>query len=103
MDLAIALENDSSKPLHQQLYEQLRQAILSGRLTPGERIPSTRSLAKSLSISRFTVSTSYEQLLSEGYLETIGGSGTFICNQIPDDLINSKPITTIEPIWDLFN
>lgn len=92
MDLAIALNKNSSKPLHQQLYEELRQAILSGRFTPGERIPSTRYLAKSLSISRFTVTTSYEQLLSEGYLETIAGHGTFVCKQIPDDLIHSNPV-----------
>ncbi|WP_414622838.1 PLP-dependent aminotransferase family protein [Calothrix sp. CCY 0018] len=96
MDLAITLDNNSSKPLHQQLYEQLRQAILTGRLTPGERIPSTRFLAKSLSISRFTVTTSYEQLLSEGYLETVMGSGTFVCQQIPDDLTQSNPIENIE-------
>jgi GntR family transcriptional regulator/MocR family aminotransferase len=98
MDLAIALNNNSPKPLHQQVYEQLRQAILNGRLTPGERIPSTRFLAKSLSISRFTVTTSYELLLSEGYLETVTGSGTFVCQQIPDDLINSNPIQNIEKI-----
>ncbi len=98
MDLAITLNNNSSKPLHQQLYEQLRQAILTGRLTPGERIPSTRFLAKSLSISRFTVTTSYEQLLSEGYLETVTGSGTFVCQQIPDDLIYSNPIENIKKI-----
>ncbi|MEM9925491.1 MAG: PLP-dependent aminotransferase family protein [Cyanobacteria bacterium P01_D01_bin.50] len=98
MDLAIALDNNSSKPLHQQLYEQLRQAILSGRLTPGERIPSTRALSKSLSISRFTVTTSYEKLLSEGYLETIIGSGTFVCQQIPDDLIQSNIIERVEKI-----
>ena len=91
MDLAITLDNNSSKPLHQQLYEELRQAILAGKLTPGERIPSTRSLAKSLAISRFTVTKSYEQLLSEGYLETVKGCGTFICQQIPDDLIYSNP------------
>ncbi|MBV6623355.1 MAG: PLP-dependent aminotransferase family protein [Rivularia sp. (in: Bacteria)] len=98
MDLAIALDKNSSKPLHQQLYEQLRQAILCGRLTPGERIPSTRFLAKNLLISRFTVSTSYEQLLSEGYLETVTGSGTFVCQQIPDDLIEIKPIESINKI-----
>ncbi|MGD1912414.1 MAG: PLP-dependent aminotransferase family protein [Rivularia sp. (in: cyanobacteria)] len=98
MDLAIALDNNSSKPLHQQLYEQLRQAILTGRLTPGERIPSTRALSKSLSISRFTVTTSYEKLLSEGYLETIIGSGTFVCKQIPDDLIQSNIIERVEKI-----
>ena len=96
MDLAIALDSNSSKPLHQQLYEQLRQAILTGRLTPGERIPSTRFFAKSLSIFRFTVTTSYEQLLSEGYLETVRGSWTFVCQQFPDVLIQSKPIENRE-------
>lgn len=98
MDLAIAIDNNSSKPLHQQLYEQLRQAIIKVRLTPGERIPSTRFLAKSLSISRFTVTTSYEQLLSEGYLETVTGRGTFVCKQIPDHLINSNPIQNNQKI-----
>jgi GntR family transcriptional regulator / MocR family aminotransferase len=92
MDLAIRLDNNSSLPLHQQLYQELRLCILSGRLLPGGRIPSTRSLAKSLGISRTTVTQSYEQLLSEGYLETVVGSGTFVCAQLPDDLLRSTPI-----------
>ena len=100
MDLVINLNQNSSKPLHQQLYEQLRQAILTQRLIPGQRIPSTRFLAKSLSISRSTVTTSYEQLLSEGYLETVRGCGTFVCNQIPDDLIQSNPIKSKLNITD---
>ena len=98
MDLAINLNQYSSKPLHQQLYEEIRQAILGGRLTPGERIPSTRSLAKSLAISRFTVTTSYEQLLSDCYLETVTCCGTFVSQQIPDDLIYSNPIENIDKI-----
>lgn len=92
MDFVITLDSNSPLPLHQQLYEELRQAILSGRLLPGGRIPSTRSLAKSLSISRTTVTQSYDQLLSEGYLETTVGSGTFVCTQLPDDLLHSTPI-----------
>lgn len=92
MDLAIALNTNTSTPLHRQLYEELRYAILSGRLPPRGRIPSTRSLAKSLGISRTTVTASYEQLLSEGYLETIVGSGTFVCAQLPDDLLHSAPV-----------
>ena len=98
MDLAITLNKNLSTPLHQQLYEELRQAILTGRLRSGERIPSTRFLAKSLSISRFTVTTSYEKLLSEGYLETVVGRGTFVCKQIPDDFIQSNKIERIEKI-----
>lgn len=78
MDLAIALDSNCAIPLHQQLSEELRQAILNGRLLPRQRIPSTRSLSKSLGISRTTVTQSYEQLLSEGYLQTIVGSGTFV-------------------------
>lgn len=92
MELAITLDNQSNLPLYQQLYEELRSRILSGRLVSRQRIPSTRSLAKSLGISRTTVSQSYEQLLSEGYLETIQGSGTFVCAQLPDDLLRSAPV-----------
>ncbi len=55
MDFAITINSNSPVPLHQQLYEELRQAILHGRLLPGGRIPSTRQLAKSLGISRTTV------------------------------------------------
>ena len=96
MDLAIALDNNTAIPLHQQLYEELRRAILSGRLSPRQRIPSTRSLAKSLGISRTTVTSCYEQLLSEGYLETIVGSGTYVCAQLPDDLLHSTPVESVQ-------
>ncbi|MBW4448637.1 MAG: PLP-dependent aminotransferase family protein [Spirirestis rafaelensis WJT71-NPBG6] len=92
MDLAIRLDNNSVVPIYEQLYQELRNCILSGRLSPGGRIPSTRSLAKSLGISRTTVTQSYEQLLCEGYLETVVGSGTFVCAQLPDDLLRSTPI-----------
>jgi GntR family transcriptional regulator / MocR family aminotransferase len=92
MDFAITLKSNSPLPLHQQLYEELRYCILSGRLSPGRRIPSTRQLAKSLGISRTTVTQTYDQLLSEGYIETVVGSGTFVCTQLPDDLLRSTPI-----------
>ncbi len=97
MDLAITLDSNAALPLHQQLYEELRRSILTGRLLPRQKVPSTRSLAKSLHISRTTVTQSYDRLLSEGYLETIGGSGTYVCAQLPDDLMQSAPIET-EPV-----
>jgi GntR family transcriptional regulator / MocR family aminotransferase len=87
-------EGDGPVPLHQKLYEELRRAILGGRLLPCQKLPSTRSLAQSLRISRSTVTQSYEQLLSEGYLETRIGSGTFVGAQLPDDLLRSP---TLEP------
>ena len=95
MDLAIYLDCDSTTPLYQQLTEKIRLAILEGRLKPNRKLPSSRSLAKSLTISRSTVTQSYEQLESEGYLETRQGSGTYVCHQIPDEWLKSQPI---EPI-----
>ena len=95
MEFAIALNSNSEHPLYRQLAEELRRGILTGRLLPGERLPSTRSLSQTLSISRTTVTQSYEQLLSEGYLETRHGSGTFVCSQLPDDLLHAK---SVEPI-----
>src|SRR5512141_2244884 len=96
MDLAIALDSHSSLPLHQQLYEELRRAILTGRLLPQQKVPSTRFLAQSLQISRTTVTQSYDRLLSEGYLETIVGSGTYVCAQLPDDLLH-PPLVDVAP------
>jgi GntR family transcriptional regulator / MocR family aminotransferase len=91
MDLAILLNKTIDLPLHQQLYEELRQAILTGKLLPRERLPSTRMLAQSLGISRGTVKLGYEQLLNEGYLETAPGSGTFVCQQISDRSMSVLP------------
>lgn len=98
MDLAIMLDGNAAVPLHRQIYKELRRAILSGRLLPRQRLPSTRSLAKSLGISRTTVTQSYEQLLSEGYLQTIVGSGTFVCSQLPDDLLHSMPVQSTHKV-----
>jgi GntR family transcriptional regulator/MocR family aminotransferase len=92
MDFAININPNAPLPLHRQVYEELRQAILAGRLTPGEKLPSTRSLAQLLEVSRATITQSYDILLSEGYLETIVGSGTYVCRQLPDELLSAKPL-----------
>ncbi|MBE9167776.1 PLP-dependent aminotransferase family protein [Pleurocapsales cyanobacterium LEGE 06147] len=95
MDLAIFLDRTSAIPIYQQLAEKLRHAVLEGRLKPNQKLPSSRTLAKSLNISRFTVTQSYEQLESEGYLETRCGAGTYVCSQIPDDWLQSKAIELV--------
>src|SRR5215475_13276009 len=97
MDLAITLEQHSETPLHKQLYDELRRAILTGRLKPGERVPSTRGLSQSLGVSRTTVTQSYEQLLSEGYLRADTGSGTFVRCQLPDELLKPAPVEKSRP------
>ena len=95
VDLAISIDRTSTTPLYQQLTAEIRMAILAGRLKPNQKLPSSRSLAKSLTVSRSTVTQSYEQLESEGYLNTRLGSGTYVCHQIPDEWLTSQPI---EPV-----
>lgn len=89
MDFLVVLDSQSNVPLHKQLYEEIRRAILSGRLARGQRVPSTRSLSESLGISRATVTLAYEFLLSEGYLQSTTGSGTYVCRQLPEALMRT--------------
>ena len=92
MDLVITLDRSTNVPLYQQLSDELRQAVLSQRLKPDQKLPSSRTLATSLEVSRTTVTQSYDQLISEGYLETRHGSGTFVCAELPDDYLQLDPI-----------
>ena len=84
MELALVIDAALPAPLHQQIYSQLRLAILSGRLRSGQRLPASRMLAKSLGLSRTTIIQGYDQLISEGYLETRPGAGTYVCSQLPE-------------------
>src|ERR1700736_3799579 len=83
----IALDSSRTIPMYRQLYEWFRRAILAGQLRPGQRVPSTRSLAAELRVSRIPVSGAYEQLHAEGYLETFVGAGTCVARSIPDDAL----------------
>jgi GntR family transcriptional regulator / MocR family aminotransferase len=66
------------------LHGQLRAAILAGRLQPGLRLPSTRSLADACGVSRNTAMAAYDLLSSEGYLASRPGAGTYVANVLPD-------------------
>ena len=85
--LHLAIDRDIDEPIHGQVREGLRRAILDGRLRPGQRIPSTRTLAADLGVSRLPVLSAYEQLLHEGYLTGRTGSGTFVSDAVPDELL----------------
>jgi GntR family transcriptional regulator/MocR family aminotransferase len=87
MPAAIVLDRSSSAPLHRQIYDQWRQGVLTGRFRCAERVPSTRELSTALAVSRSTVTLAYEQLIAEGYLESSRGSGTFVCRELPDQLL----------------
>ena len=70
-------------PLHRQLYESLRRAMLDGKLSSGERLPSSRELAADLKLSRNTVVAAMNQLTVEGYLSSHVGSGTYVNDSVP--------------------
>jgi len=82
-------ENRASAPLYRQIYETIRNAILSGEFEPGRRLPATRLLADQLSVSRMTVVNAYEQLFAEGYLEGKTGAGTYVASQLPEELLQT--------------
>lgn len=70
-------------PLNRQLYEALRRAMLDGKLSAGERLPSSRDLAQDLGLSRNTVMAAISQLTVEGYLLSQVGSGTYVADSVP--------------------
>ena len=71
------------KPVNRQIYQVIREAILSLSLPVGLQLPSSRYLAAELGMARNTVSYAYEQLIAEGYLETRAGAGTFVADTVP--------------------
>ena len=84
----VSLDREGALPLHRQLFDALRQAILAGRLRPGTRLPSTRVMASDLRVARNTVMAAFEQLVVEGYLQARVGSGTTVTSIAPDMLLN---------------
>lgn len=85
-----ALDPEAAEPLHRQLYDALRDAVLSGHLAPGARLASTRTMAADLGVSRNTVMAAFEQLLAEGYLEGRVGAGTFVTRTLPDHTLRAR-------------
>ena len=77
-ELTINLDSRSKKPLYEQIYDYIKSDIQNGRIPYGEKLPSTRALAKHLEVSRSTVELAYEQFLSEGYIESAPYRGFFV-------------------------
>lgn len=77
------VDKKSGASLYEQLYEQLKQQILSGNMVAGQRLPATRELASEYQLSRNTVINAYQQLEVEGYIKPIIGSGYYVENLNP--------------------
>jgi len=86
------VDRSAAIPLHKQIYQGYRAAILRGDLRPGDQISSSREFAVELRISRFPVLNGYAQLLAEGYFESRVGAGTFVSCSLPEQLMSvSQP------------
>ncbi|MBV9619064.1 MAG: PLP-dependent aminotransferase family protein [Verrucomicrobia bacterium] len=90
----IRLDRNGKEPLHQQLYRQIRDELLSGSMNDGaSRLPSSRTLAADLGISRLTVNLAFSKLTAEGYLGSRIGSGTFVAQPLPETYLSARKPT----------
>lgn len=90
------LDPAAAEPFYRQIYSRFRNAIASGLLKPGDRIPSARALTKELGLSRGTIETAYSLLAAEGYILARGQAGTIVT----PDLNTAQPITIPAPGTD---
>src|SRR5690349_13223609 len=79
-----------AKELWRWLRDELRDAILTGRLKRGTRMPSSRGLAAQYQCSRGTVVAAFDHLRAEGYIESHKGTGTFVALALPDDSLVAR-------------
>jgi GntR family transcriptional regulator/MocR family aminotransferase len=87
----IAVDRRAAKPLHRQVCDAYKAAIVQGDLSAGQQVPSTRSLSLELGISRIPILDAYAQLLAEGYFETRTGAGTFVSAALPERRAGGTP------------
>src|SRR5215467_1595235 len=85
------------RPLHRWLSEQVRAAVLDGRLQPGTRLPSSRAFAQQYGLARGTVVDVFAQLVAEGYIHSKVGAGTYVLPALPDTLLKAAPSRAFLP------
>ena len=75
--MQLYIDNRSGAPIYDQIYSQIKDAIVSGQVAAGEALPSIRALAKDLRISVITTKRAYDELEREGFIDTLPGKGCF--------------------------
>ena len=76
--MKIIISGASQEPLYEQIAKQIKNQIILGELKPGDALPSIRKLAKELQISVITTKRAYDELEKDGFIETVGGKGSFV-------------------------
>ena len=93
--MQLYIDNRSGAPIYDQIYSQIKDAILSGQVTEGEALPSIRALAKDLRISVITTKRAYDELESEGFIYTLPGTGCFVAER-STELLREENLKKIE-------
>lgn len=93
--MQLYIDNRSGAPIYDQIYSQIKDAILSGQVTEGEVLPSIRALAKDLRISVITTKRAYDELESEGFIYTLPGKGCFVAER-STELLREENLKKIE-------
>jgi GntR family transcriptional regulator / MocR family aminotransferase len=95
----IRLDRSAAEPLHDQLYRQIRDELQSADFTGGAyRVPSSRTLAGDLGISRLTVNLAFSKLHAEGYLRSKSRSGTFVAHPLPETFLTAYKTKAVRPV-----
>jgi GntR family transcriptional regulator len=93
--MKIVISNSSPDPIYEQIGRQIKAQIISGDLAEGESLPSIRRLARDLQISVITTKRAYDELEREGFINTVGGKGTFVAVQ-NQELLREKKMKIVE-------
>ena len=93
--MKILISNSSPDPIYTQVSKQIKAHVLSGELKEGDSLPSIRKLARELQISVITTKRAYDELMKEGFIDTVGGKGCFVAMQ-NKELLKEKKMKTIE-------
>ena len=93
--MQLYIDNRSGAPIYDQIYSQIKDAILSGQVTAGEALPSIRALAKDLRISVITTKRAYDELEAQGLINTVAGKGCFVAER-STELLREENLRKIE-------
>ena len=93
--MQLFIDNRSGAPIYDQIYSQIKDAILSGQVAEGEALPSIRALAKDLRISVITTKRAYDELENEGFIYTLPGKGCFVAER-STELLREENLRKIE-------
>ena len=93
--MQLYIDNRSGAPIYDQIYSQIKDAIVSGQVAAGEALPSIRALAKDLRISVITTKRAYDELEREGFIDTLPGKGCFVAERSAE-LLREEGLRKIE-------